>query len=53
MRKLGKALKRLQEAEEEQRSIAVTMDDGDSEDCEYVPTQTRRQGLSHSRKSPG
>jgi hypothetical protein len=52
MRKLGKALKRLREAEEEQRSIAVTMDDGDSEDCEYVLTQTRRQGLSHSRKSP-
>jgi len=42
VRAFGKALKRLQEVEEEYQSIAVTMDDGDSEDSDYVPTQTRR-----------
>jgi hypothetical protein len=42
VRGFGRALKRLQEAEEEYQSIAVTMNDGDSEDCDYVPTQTRR-----------
>ncbi|CAG5189929.1 uncharacterized protein ALTATR162_LOCUS12114 [Alternaria atra] len=48
MRKFGRALKRLQEAEEEHHSIALTMGDGDSEDCDYVPTQT---WLPHSHKS--
>jgi hypothetical protein len=42
MRKLRKALKQLQVVEEEQRSITVIIDNRDSEDCKYVPTQTRR-----------
>ena len=42
VRKLGRALRQLQEAEEEHLSISVAMDDGECEDCDYVPTQARR-----------
>ncbi|KAF9730217.1 hypothetical protein PMIN04_012012 [Paraphaeosphaeria minitans] len=41
-RRLGRALKQLQEVEEEHQSITVTMKDGDREDCDYVPAPTRR-----------
>jgi hypothetical protein len=42
VRKFGRALRQLQEEEEEHQSIAVTMGDGDREDCDYQPTRTRR-----------
>ena len=42
VRKFGRALRRLQEEEEEHQSIAVTMGDGDLEDYDYQPTRTRR-----------
>ncbi|CAI6342343.1 unnamed protein product [Periconia digitata] len=42
VRKLGRALRRLQEAEEEHLSISVAMKDGEGEDCDYVPTKARR-----------
>lgn len=42
VRKLGRALRRLQEAEEEHLSISVAMNDGECEDCDYVPTKARR-----------
>ena len=42
VRKLGRALRRLQEAEEEHRSISVAMDDREYEDYDYVPTQAGR-----------
>lgn len=45
--RFGRALQRLQEAEEEHRSISVTMKDGDSEDRDYVPIPTRR----HKKKT--
>ncbi|KAL5405120.1 hypothetical protein PMIN04_012423 [Paraphaeosphaeria minitans] len=47
-RRLGRALKQLQEVEEEHQSITVTMKDGDREDCDYVPAPTRR----NRRKRP-
>ncbi|KAF2473698.1 uncharacterized protein BDR25DRAFT_311898 [Lindgomyces ingoldianus] len=42
VRKLGSALKRLQEAEEKHLRILVTIDDGESADCDYVPSQACR-----------
>lgn len=42
MRKLGTALRRLQEAEEEHQSISVAIDDGECEDSDYVPNQAGR-----------
>lgn len=40
--KFGRALSRLQEAEEEHQSILVPMNDGECKDCDYVPTKARR-----------
>ncbi|KAF1952284.1 hypothetical protein CC80DRAFT_572371 [Byssothecium circinans] len=42
VRKLGRALRRLQEAEEEYLSISVAMNDRECEDGDYVPTKARR-----------
>jgi hypothetical protein len=42
VRKLERALRQLQEAEEEHRSISVAIDDKECEDCDYVPTQAGR-----------
>ncbi|KAL5402596.1 hypothetical protein PMIN04_012968 [Paraphaeosphaeria minitans] len=42
MRRMGRALRRLREVEEEHLSIAVPMNDGDSKDCDYLPASTRR-----------
>ncbi|KAF2675727.1 hypothetical protein K458DRAFT_397691 [Lentithecium fluviatile CBS 122367] len=48
VRRLGRALRRLKEVEEEHWSIAVTMNDGDSEDSDYMPTPTRRHRKKRS-----
>ncbi|KAF2682015.1 hypothetical protein K458DRAFT_405807 [Lentithecium fluviatile CBS 122367] len=37
VRRLGKLLQRLQAEEEEFQGIALPMDDGDTDDCDYVP----------------
>ncbi|KAF1963992.1 hypothetical protein BU23DRAFT_634774 [Bimuria novae-zelandiae CBS 107.79] len=42
VRELGRALRRVQEAEEEYLSISVAMDNGEYKDCDYVPTLARR-----------
>lgn len=48
VRQMGRALRRLQELEEEHLSIAVPMNDRDSKDCDYMPALTRR----HRKKKP-
>lgn len=47
---LRRALQRLQKAEEEHRSIEVTMKDGDSKDRDYMPTTTRHHRMKKSTK---
>ena len=42
VRKLGRTLRRLQEAEVEYWNISVATNDGEHEDCDYAPTQARR-----------